>query len=81
MVGKKKAAASVDKRDRRIIKVKKSRDHRKKSTEEMLLVPSLKHKLGKIASEKRIPFLNSLHSIDPSLHHFRPPRLDRLERD
>lgn len=50
MLGKKKNMMQGIKKDRRMVKLRKAREalHRKKSTEEMLLVPSLKHKLDKI---------------------------------
>lgn len=50
MLGKKRNLMQGVKKDRRMVKIRKAREalHRKKSSEEMLLVPSLKHKLDKI---------------------------------
>lgn len=79
MLGKKRDIMQGIRKDRRMVKLRKAREalHRKKSTEEMLLVPSLKHKLDKIClSEKKISLLNSLNLPDGAAN-YRVRRYDR----
>lgn len=78
-MGKKRSMMQGAKKDRRMVKIRKARDalHRKKSSEEMLLVPSLKHKLDKICmSEKKISMLSSLNLIEGAAN-YRVRRYDR----
>jgi hypothetical protein len=67
MVGYKKESARILPKERKLYKLPKARESScKKSTAEMLLVPSLKHRILKMnLSEKKISVLNSLHNIDP----------------
>lgn len=78
-MGKKKSMMLGQKKERKVMKLKKVREvmHRKKSTEEMLLVPSLKHKLDKIIlSEKKISFLNGLNLLEANVN-YKMKRYDR----
>lgn len=65
MVGYKKESARIVPKDKKLMKLSKGRDNSsKKISEKMLLVPSLKHRVVKNFSEKKIAVLNSLHNIE-----------------
>jgi formylmethanofuran dehydrogenase subunit E len=77
MVGKKNIMF-IDKKDRKGTRIKKNKDIQHKKSEEMLLVPSLKHKLAKIVlSEKKISFLNTLSGEKPMIHNYKSRRFHR----
>lgn len=75
MIGKKKESVRIEKKEPKIFKIKKCRDaSTKKQTDEMLLVPSLKHKISKLGlSEKKIHIMNSTSLLD-AITQFKSPR-------
>lgn len=66
MVGFKKESARMLPKEKKLYKISKVRENScKKTMEQMLMVPSLKHRILKMnLSEKKISILNSLQNID-----------------